>query len=65
MDFNVVLGAIFSAAFVASVLRISAPLILPALGGLLSDLAGCNQYCPGRHHAGGGFHRSGRQRLYP
>lgn len=40
MDFNVVLGAIFSAAFVASVLRISAPLILPALGGLLSDLAG-------------------------
>lgn len=40
MDINVVLGAIFSAAFIASVLRISAPLILPALGGLLSDLAG-------------------------
>jgi len=40
MDINVVLGAILSGAFVASVLRISAPLILPALGGLLSDLAG-------------------------
>jgi simple sugar transport system permease protein len=40
MDFNTVLGAIFSAAFVASVLRISAPLILPALGGLLTELAG-------------------------
>lgn len=40
MDFHVVFGAIFSAAFVASVLRISAPLITPALGGLISDLAG-------------------------
>jgi simple sugar transport system permease protein len=40
MDFGVVLSAILSGAFIASVLRISAPLILPALGGLLSDLAG-------------------------
>ena len=40
MDFRIVLSAILSGAFIASVLRISAPLILPALGGLLSDLAG-------------------------
>lgn len=40
MDFNVVLKAILSGAFIASVLRISTPLILPALGGLISDLAG-------------------------
>lgn len=40
MDFNTVLGAILSGAFIASVLRISAPLIVPALGGLISDLAG-------------------------
>ncbi len=40
MSLDVVLGSIFSAAFLASVLRISTPLILPALGGLISDLSG-------------------------
>jgi len=35
-----VLQGIFSAVFLASVLRISTPLILPALGGLISDLSG-------------------------
>jgi ABC-type uncharacterized transport system permease subunit len=38
--FRLVLGGIFSAMFLASILRISTPLILPALGGLVSDLAG-------------------------
>ena len=37
---SIVLHSIFSALFLASVLRISTPLILPALGGLISDLAG-------------------------
>jgi simple sugar transport system permease protein len=40
MPLDVVLRGIFSAAFLASVIRISTPLILPALGGLISDLAG-------------------------
>jgi simple sugar transport system permease protein len=40
MPIDVVFRSIFSALFVASVLRISTPLILPALGGLLSELAG-------------------------
>ena len=40
MPFDVVLRGIFSALFVASVIRISTPLILAALGGLISDLAG-------------------------
>ncbi len=40
MSLEVVLRGIFSAAFLASVLRISTPLILPALGGLISDLSG-------------------------
>lgn len=40
MSFDVVLRSILSAAFLASVLRISTPLILPALGGLLTDLSG-------------------------
>ncbi len=40
MPLDLVLRGIFSAVFVASVLRISTPLILPALGGLLTDLAG-------------------------
>jgi simple sugar transport system permease protein len=40
MPFEVVLRGVFSALFVASVLRISTPIILPALGGLISDLAG-------------------------
>lgn len=35
-----VLNGIFSALFLASVLRISTPLILPALGGLVSELSG-------------------------
>ena len=40
MSIELVLRGIFSALFVASVLRISTPLILPALGGLVSELAG-------------------------
>jgi ABC-type uncharacterized transport system permease subunit len=40
MSLEVVLHSIFSAAFLASVLRISTPIILPALGGLLTDLSG-------------------------
>jgi simple sugar transport system permease protein len=40
MSFDVVLRSILSAAFIASVLRISTPLILPALGGLISELSG-------------------------
>ena len=40
MSFNDILVGIFTTAFVASVIRISTPLILPALGGLISDLAG-------------------------
>lgn len=40
MSLEVVLRSIFSAAFLASVLRISTPIILPALGGLLTDLSG-------------------------
>ena len=37
---ELVLRGIFSAMFVASVLRISTPIILPALGGLITELAG-------------------------
>lgn len=40
MSIEVVLGSIFSAAFLATIIRISTPLILPALGGLISDLGG-------------------------
>jgi simple sugar transport system permease protein len=40
MPLDLVLKSIFSALFIASVLRISTPLILPALGGLITDLAG-------------------------
>lgn len=40
MAFSNVLQSIFSALFVASILRISTPIILPALGGLISDLSG-------------------------
>ncbi len=40
MSIDVVLRSILSAAFLASVLRISTPLILPALGGLITDLSG-------------------------
>jgi general nucleoside transport system permease protein len=40
MSFETVLQSIFTAAFVATIIRISTPLILPALGGLISELAG-------------------------
>jgi simple sugar transport system permease protein len=40
MAFGNVFQSIFSALFVASILRISTPIILPALGGLVSDLSG-------------------------
>lgn len=40
MPFDVVLRGILSPLFIASILRISTPIILPALGGLISDLAG-------------------------
>jgi len=40
MSFEAVLASIFSAAFIATVVRTSTPLILPAMGGLLSELAG-------------------------
>lgn len=35
-----VIRVIFSATFIAAVLRVSTPIILPALGGLVSELAG-------------------------
>jgi len=40
MSFEVVLGSIFSAAFIATIIRISTPILLPALGGLIADLGG-------------------------
>ena len=40
MSLEVVLQSIFSAAFIATVIRVSTPLILPAMGGLLSELSG-------------------------
>lgn len=40
MSFETVLASIFSAAFIATILRTSTPLILAATGGLLSELAG-------------------------
>ncbi|HQY93800.1 ABC transporter permease [Caldilinea sp.] len=40
MSLEVVLQSIFSAAFIATVIRISTPLILAAMGGLLSELGG-------------------------
>lgn len=40
MSIETVLQSIFTAAFLASVIRVSTPIILPALGGLISELAG-------------------------
>lgn len=40
MSFSAVLRSILSAAFVGSVIRVTTPILLPALGGLISDLAG-------------------------
>ena len=40
MSLEVVLASIFTAAFLATIIRVSTPLILPALGGLLSEQAG-------------------------
>jgi simple sugar transport system permease protein len=40
MKIDLVLKGIFSALFLASIMRISTPLILPALGGLITELAG-------------------------
>lgn len=40
MSFETVLASIFSAAFIATILRTSTPLILASMGGLLSELAG-------------------------
>lgn len=40
MSFETVLASIFSAAFIATILRTSTPLILAAMGGLISELGG-------------------------
>ncbi len=40
MSFDTVLSSIFTAAFIATIIRISTPLLLPALGGLISELGG-------------------------
>lgn len=40
MSLEVVLRSIFTAAFVATIIRVSTPIILPALGGLVSQQAG-------------------------
>lgn len=40
MSIEIVLKSIFSAVFLASIIRISTPLVLPALGGLVSELSG-------------------------
>ena len=40
MSFETVLASIFSAAFIATVLRATTPILLPALGGLISELGG-------------------------
>lgn len=40
MSLEVVLSSIFSAAFVATIIRVSTPILLPALGGLIADLGG-------------------------
>ena len=40
MQIDLVLKGIFSAMFLASIMRISTPIILPALGGLITELSG-------------------------
>lgn len=40
MSLEVVLSSIFTAAFIATIIRVSTPIILAALGGLISELAG-------------------------
>jgi simple sugar transport system permease protein len=40
MSLETVLASIFSAAFIATILRASTPLILAAMGGLISEMAG-------------------------
>ena len=40
MSFDVVLRSILSATFLASVIRVATPLLLPAIGGLISGVAG-------------------------
>jgi ABC-type uncharacterized transport system permease subunit len=40
MSLSAVLRSIFSASFVASVIRVATPILLPALGGLICELAG-------------------------
>ncbi len=40
MSLDTVLQSIFTATFVATVIRVATPLLLPALGGLISELAG-------------------------
>jgi simple sugar transport system permease protein len=40
MSLDVVLRSIFTAAFIATIIRVSTPIILPALGGLIAELAG-------------------------
>lgn len=40
MSLEVVLQSIFTAAFIATIIRVSTPIILPALGGLVSELSG-------------------------
>ena len=62
MSFETVLQSIFTAAFIATIIRISTPLILPALGGLISELAGGHQHCSRRHYADRSLFWSGRWR---
>ncbi len=40
MSFETVLASIFSAAFIATILRATTPILLPSLGGLISELGG-------------------------
>ncbi len=42
MSLQVVLQSIFTAAFIATIIRVSTPIILPALGGLVAELSGAS-----------------------